>query len=78
MAESFPHGNYFFSRQVLERYNDLTRRVAREASILLINLAHEMPKDSVHYTNAGAEFVADAIAQRFIPRVKQESRVLAQ
>jgi hypothetical protein len=45
----------------LELYNDVTRRVASREGVALIDLAREMPKDSVlyydfmHFTNAGAE-----------------------
>ncbi len=53
--------------QILELYNDVTREVGRREGILIIDLAKEMPKssryyyDTVHYTNEGAEIVAEII-----------------
>lgn len=53
--------------EVLELYNDTTRRVGRENNLLVIDLARKMPKNSVyyynfmHYTNQGAAKVADII-----------------
>lgn len=52
---------------ILETYNDITRKVAREQEILLIDLAAKMPKssrffyDCEHFTNAGAEVVAQIV-----------------
>jgi lysophospholipase L1-like esterase len=54
--------------QVLELYNGITREVGRERGVLVIDLARQMPKNSLyyfdlmHYTNAGAAKVADIIA----------------
>ena len=59
--------------QVLELYNDVTRQVGRDQGVLVIDLAREMPKDSryyfdlMHYTNAGADKVADLIAAQLTP-----------
>jgi lysophospholipase L1-like esterase len=59
--------------QVLELYNDVTRHVGRDRGVLVIDLAREMPKDSryyydlMHYTNPGAEKVADLIAAQLTP-----------
>lgn len=57
--------------RLLEAYNDVTRRIAAERGIGLIDLARQMPKDSalyydfIHYNKAGhrrvAQIVADAI-----------------
>ena len=53
--------------QLLELYNDETRDIARKNNIPIIDLAHEMPKDSkfyydfIHYTNEGARIVAQII-----------------
>lgn len=47
--------------QVLESYNECTRKVAKEENITLIDMAHAMPKemkyftDAMHFTNFGAE-----------------------
>ena len=54
--------------EVLELYNDVVRQRGREAGVLVIDLAREMPKNStyyydlMHYTNAGAALVADIVA----------------
>lgn len=51
----------------LELYNDVTRKVAKDEQIMLIDLANEMPKslalyyDCIHFTNKGAEVVSDII-----------------
>lgn len=52
---------------ILEAYNDVTRKVARDQGILLIDLARKMPKssryyyDCEHFTNEGSEVVAQII-----------------
>jgi lysophospholipase L1-like esterase len=52
---------------VLELYNDVTRRVAEEEGVFLIDLAAAMPKDSqyyrdmIHYTNEGSVMVAEIL-----------------
>jgi lysophospholipase L1-like esterase len=59
--------------QVLELYNDVTRRVGAEAGVLVIDEAREMPKDSrlfydlMHFSNAGAEKFAGIAAQGLSP-----------
>lgn len=74
--------------RLLERYNDVTRQVGRERSVLTIDLARVMPKDSTffydffHFTNAGADrvgaIVHDALAPwlaaRYPGRVLSRSR----
>jgi hypothetical protein len=58
---------------VLELYNDVVRQRGREAGVLVIDLAREMPKNStyyydlMHYTNAGATLVADIVAAQLTP-----------
>lgn len=53
--------------QILELYNDIIRKLAKEKHLLLIDLAKKMPKDSryyyddYHFTNSGAEKVAEII-----------------
>jgi len=55
--------------QVLELYNDVTRSVANDYNLLLVDLAVLLPKDSayyfdwIHYSNAGAERVAEIMAE---------------
>ena len=59
--------------QVLELYNDVTRQVGREQGVPVIDLAREMPKDSryyydlMHFTNAGADKLANLIAAQLTP-----------
>jgi hypothetical protein len=54
---------------VLELYNDMTRQVAENQNITLIDLAKKLPKDSryfydfTHYTNEGAAKVGEIISE---------------
>jgi lysophospholipase L1-like esterase len=54
--------------EVLELYNDVMRQVCAEKNIPVIDLAKLMPKnslyyyDAAHFTNAGAEKVAEMVA----------------
>jgi lysophospholipase L1-like esterase len=63
---------------ILELYNDVTRKVGREQGVLVIDLAREMPKNStyyfdlMHYTNAGAGRVAEIIATQLEPVLAQK------
>ena len=56
-------------------YNDVTRRVAGEHHVTLVDLARELPKDSrlfydfMHYTNDGAARVGDIIADHIEPLI---------
>jgi hypothetical protein len=62
--------------RLLELYNDVTRRVAREQGTLLIDLAREMPKDSrlfydfLHFTNEGAAQVGAIVAAGLLPYLR--------
>lgn len=64
--------------EVLELYNDVVRQRGREAGVLVIDLAREMPKNSayyydlMHYTNAGAALVADIVAAQLTPFLAQK------
>jgi lysophospholipase L1-like esterase len=55
--------------RMLERYNDVTRSVAQENGLLLIDLAAKLPKssryfyDTIHLTNEGAGRVAELVAE---------------
>ena len=57
----------------LELYNEVTRQVGKEHGLLVIDLARELPKNSryyydwVHYSNAGAEKVAEIIYSQLAP-----------
>lgn len=62
--------------QVLELYNDVTRRAGKERDVLVIDAAREMPKDSrlyydfMHFTNEGARVLGDLVADRLRIRLK--------
>jgi len=64
--------------QVLELYNDVTRRVGAAAEVLVIDEAREMPKSSryyydlMHFSNAGAEKFADLAARGLSPYLAQK------
>lgn len=53
--------------RLLELYNDATRKIASTHGVWLLDLAREMPKssdyfyDTLHFTNAGAQKVAEII-----------------
>jgi hypothetical protein len=63
--------------QILELYNDVTRRVGAEEGVLVIDEAREMPKDSryyydlMHFSNAGAAKFADIAARHLSPYLVQ-------
>ncbi|MBN1199494.1 MAG: SGNH/GDSL hydrolase family protein [Bacteroidales bacterium] len=74
------NGELYWQR--LERYNDITRDVAKQKGIYLADLARELPKntlyfyDAVHFTVKGCgkvaeiltgELMKDSVFQRFIP-----------
>lgn len=65
-------GDAKFSKQYSELYGafqDITRKVAKENGILLIDLAKEIPAkneylyDSVHFTNEGSKLAAEIISE---------------
>lgn len=65
--------------QVMERFNDVTRRVASELDIPLVDLARQLPKstdlfyDDDHYTVSGAREVGRLVASGLLAeRVLQE------
>jgi len=64
--------------EILELYNDISRNVAAKEDILLIDLATKMPKcsiyfyDGIHYTNRGAEKVAEIIYKELSPSLKKQ------
>ena len=66
-------GNGAVEWTLLERYNDVTRRIGHEAGILVIDLAREMPKDLrlfydfLHYTNDGSVVVGDTVFRELCP-----------
>lgn len=64
--------------QVLERYNDVTRAIAAEEDVLLIDLAIRMPKtirfyyDSIHYTYAGTAEVGRIIFTKLCHKLERD------
>jgi hypothetical protein len=56
----------------MRQFNDTTRRLAAEAHVDLVDLEELMPKtteylyDDVHYTSAGNELIASALADKII------------
>ena len=67
-----------FIWELLELYNDTTRKVGIEENILVIDLAREMPKstryyyDWLHFSNEGAEKVAEIIYNNVYPYLTGE------
>jgi lysophospholipase L1-like esterase len=59
-----------------EVYNDVTRRAGREQNVQVIDLARRLPKSSrnfydfIHFTNAGAQAVADILAEDLCPSLR--------
>jgi lysophospholipase L1-like esterase len=58
---------------ILEMYNDVTRAVAIELGVPLVDLARALPKssryfyDTIHFTNEGASKVAEILAGEICP-----------
>lgn len=63
--------------QILELYNEVTRAVALDQHVTLIDLAHSLPHDSrlyydyYHFTNAGAAEVASIVAKPLIEALQR-------
>jgi len=76
----FPLSHYFDGQRPslrsmiegMKRSNDVTRRLARETGVELVDLERQMPKttqylyDDVHYTRAGNELIGNAFADRIV------------
>jgi lysophospholipase L1-like esterase len=64
--------------ELLEAYNDVTRRVARENGVPLIDLAEQMPRSSryfydfYHFTNQGAQASAEIIYRSLGPILAEQ------
>ena len=62
----------------LERYNDVTRRLGQEYKVEVVDLARSLPKtsryfyDFIHFTNEGAEAVANILVREMCPALKQK------
>ncbi len=67
----------YLAWQILEIYNDVSRKVARKHGILLIDLARKLPKSSryfydyVHYTDAGALMVGKVVYEALCPYLER-------
>ena len=61
---------------VVQAYNEVTRRVGREKQVLVVDLAEEMPKSSryfydfIHYTPEGARTIAGIIDRSLCPELQ--------
>jgi hypothetical protein len=59
--------------KLLELYNDITRKIAIERHLKLIDLAREMPKSSLyfydicHFSNQGARKVSEILSSHLVP-----------
>ena len=64
----------------MHMYNDVTRRVAAETGVLLVDAAEALPRtteffvDDVHYTAAGAELLAQVVSGAVINRIHESRR----
>lgn len=62
---------------LLQKYNDVTKEIAHELEIPVIDLANEMPKstryyyDYTHFTEKGAEKVGEILAQYLVGILKE-------
>ncbi|MCE5272077.1 GDSL-type esterase/lipase family protein [bacterium] len=62
---------------VVEMYNDVTRQVARQNGVLLIDLAHRLPKSSeyyydyIHYSKAGGRAIGQIVAEELCPWLRE-------
>lgn len=67
--------------KLMERYNDVTRSVAHQNNIFLIDLARQMPKtslyfyDLVHFTNPGAVKVSEIIFEDLLPYLQKQNHI---
>jgi lysophospholipase L1-like esterase len=63
---------------VIEAYNDVTRKVGRANGVLVVDLAKEMPKSSryfydfIHYTPEGAQQTADILDKSLCPTLQSK------
>jgi lysophospholipase L1-like esterase len=61
------------SWEILKLYNEVSKQVAAQNKVLLIDLANELPKtsryfyDTLHFTNEGCQAVAEIIFQHLAP-----------
>lgn len=61
-----------------ELVNDITRKVAKDENVLLVDLGRSLPKSSkyyidlIHYSNKGNEVVADIIHEKLCPYLAEK------
>ena len=59
-------------------YNDMTRRVASEENVILVDLGRDLPKSSrffydyINFTNAGAQAAADIAYHEICPALQKK------
>jgi lysophospholipase L1-like esterase len=64
--------------ELLEVYNDVTRKVGHENNVFVIELARQIPKSSryfhdyVHFSNEGAQVVADTVYRSLCPMLANQ------
>jgi lysophospholipase L1-like esterase len=74
----FPGVNGRVFWEMHDMYNDVTRRVARELNVILVDLAHMLPKSSryfydyEHFTNAGAGAAAEIVYRTICPGLQTQ------
>jgi hypothetical protein len=62
--------------RLIELYNDATRQIAQRKNLLLVDLAHKMPKcskyfyDVCHFTNAGSKKVSEILTSHLAMNIK--------
>ncbi len=75
IASRFQYGQRYW--EILENYNQITRQVARELEVPLIDLACRMPKssryfyDSMHFNKEGAKKVNQLLAPAVVKIIKK-------
>jgi lysophospholipase L1-like esterase len=64
---------------LLEKYNDVTRQVAKKEKVILIDLARKLPKssayfyDGIHFTNQGSSEVSQIIYSEIVEPITGKS-----
>jgi hypothetical protein len=72
------HLNGALMAAVVELYNDTVRQVGEKEQVLVIDLARQMPRDSayyydyLHYTEAGADQVAEIVYRDLRPFLSKQ------
>jgi lysophospholipase L1-like esterase len=67
-----------YSWQVMEKYNDAMIDLCKKENVESIDLGHQMPKDisfyydQIHYTNQGAERIAQILAPQILEYIQKQ------